>query len=548
MHHAGCSSTVTRWRLLDTGVLTGAENMALDDVILECHADGKSPNTLRFLQFSPPTALVGYHQSVEQEIRVDFCRRNGVDINRRITGGGAILFTPTCLGWELYAEKSAPGIHDLRLDLDRLARRICSATVRGLKRLGVDAEFRPKNDIEVGGRKISGTGGTERGASFMYQGTLLVDFDVELMLRTLRIPIEKLKDKEVESVKRRVTCLKWELGYVPPLPDIKAAIRAGFEEVFGVEFEPGGLTPAESALFRERLPYFQSDEWVHLVRRPPNTGGMVSAMRKLPGGLVRVSLAVDLVGKFIVSSFITGDFQVFPQRAIMDLEARLKDTPLDDGAVRTRVRDFFKETGARIFGVTPDQLTDVVLEALKKSALTRYGVSLDESNHIMTVNFMPDELDSQCFDFVLLPYCAKLVDCAYRRTEGCAVCGECTIGPVYSLAQELGLPVRTIQNYEHLIETIEEFAARGHRGYVGSCCEGFYTKHHDDFVATGMPALLIDIDDSTCYELGEEQEAYVGNFEGQTTLKTDLIERVLRVLHERGLLKGSVSQDARARV
>ncbi|MCK4483855.1 MAG: lipoate--protein ligase family protein, partial [Candidatus Thorarchaeota archaeon] len=60
---------MTEWRLLDTGVLTGAQNMALDDVILECRSENKTPNTVRFLQFDPPTALVGYHQSIEQEIR-----------------------------------------------------------------------------------------------------------------------------------------------------------------------------------------------------------------------------------------------------------------------------------------------------------------------------------------------------------------------------------------------------------------------------------------------------------------------------------------------
>ena len=72
----------------------------------------------------------------------------------------------------------------------------------------------------------------------MYQGTLLIDFDVDLMLRSLRIPLEKLKDKEVDSVKERVTCLKWELGYVPPLDEIKSAMVAGFEEVLDIEFEP----------------------------------------------------------------------------------------------------------------------------------------------------------------------------------------------------------------------------------------------------------------------------------------------------------------------
>ncbi len=62
------------WRLLDTGDRGAAENMALDAVLLEGKERGLIPNTLHFLQFSPPAALVGYHQSIAQEIRLDYCQ------------------------------------------------------------------------------------------------------------------------------------------------------------------------------------------------------------------------------------------------------------------------------------------------------------------------------------------------------------------------------------------------------------------------------------------------------------------------------------------
>ncbi|MFW9978843.1 MAG: DUF116 domain-containing protein [Candidatus Thorarchaeota archaeon] len=536
---------MTKWRLLDTGVLTGAENMALDDALLECRSNGLTKNTLRILQFSSATVLVGFHQSIAQEVRVDYCKRHDIDYNRRITGGGAILFTPTCLGWELIADKKAPGINELRYDLDKLARLSCAGTVAGLKKLGLEAEFRPKNDIEINGRKISGTGGTERGGAFLYQGTLLIDFDVDLMLRTLRIPIEKLADKEIETVKERVTCLKWELGYVPPLDEIKQAIVDGFQEVLQVEFEKEVLTPVEKEVFTELLPEFQSEEWIDMVKPPMNHVGQVTAVRKTPGGLIRVSISLNVTGNFITSSFITGDFQIFPQRAIMDLEAKLKNIAADEESIRKNILGFFEETDTRMFGVNPEELVQLFLEATTKTAFSKIGISLQDSNHLMTVNFRPDEVLCQDFDYILLPYCAKLIECEYRRTEGCSECGACTIGSIYELANELGIPVRTIQNFEHLLETIDEFKQMGARGYVGSCCEGFYNKHHRDFLGTGVPGLLIDVDDSTCYELGEQQEAYIGQFEGQTILKLDLLSRVLKALQKQGRLEGKASYDAR---
>ncbi|RLJ01267.1 MAG: lipoate--protein ligase family protein, partial [Candidatus Aenigmatarchaeota archaeon] len=66
--------------------------MALDEAILEARSRGLIPNTLRFLQFSPHCVLVGYHQTVSQEVRVDYCRAQGIEINRRITGGGALYW------------------------------------------------------------------------------------------------------------------------------------------------------------------------------------------------------------------------------------------------------------------------------------------------------------------------------------------------------------------------------------------------------------------------------------------------------------------------
>ena len=55
-----------------------AENMALDDVVLMARGRDAAPFTLRFLQFPPRCTLVGYHQVVEQEIRISYCREHSM--------------------------------------------------------------------------------------------------------------------------------------------------------------------------------------------------------------------------------------------------------------------------------------------------------------------------------------------------------------------------------------------------------------------------------------------------------------------------------------
>ena len=147
---------MSQWSILDTGIRTAAENTTLDDVILKCRNRNQIPNTIRFLQYKPNAVLVGFHQSVEQEARIEYCKKNNIDINRRITGGGTIYFDEPQIGWEVIANRNNRLIPK---NIDGLYEKICNCTVRGLRKLGVNASFRPKNDIEVNGHVLVQRGG-----------------------------------------------------------------------------------------------------------------------------------------------------------------------------------------------------------------------------------------------------------------------------------------------------------------------------------------------------------------------------------------------------
>ena len=258
------------------------------------------------------------------------------------------------------------------------------------------------------------------------------------------------------------------------------------------------------------------------------------AVTKTPGGLVRVSLALDRTARVIKSALITGDFFVFPSRAILDLEACLKGALCDESEVQRIVQDFFDTREARIPGVNPRDLIELIFEAVRKTEFESYGVSLNEANHIYTVNGSAETLFNKAFDVLLLPYCAKLSSCEYRNRDGCTKCGRCSIGNAYELAEETGLTPITILNFEHLMDTLKMLQQNGVRGYVGCCCEGFYCKHQNDLEAIPLPGILIDIDDQTCYDLGKEREALEGTFESQTELKIDLLTKIIENNPKRG--------------
>jgi lipoate-protein ligase A len=223
---------------------------------------------------------------------------------------------------------------------------------------------------------------------------------------------------------------------------------------------------------------------------------------------------------------ITGDFFAYPSRTIFDLESRLKDTTADLENIKKIVFDFFNEKQPQIPGVTPEDFLKVIDNALKKVEYSEYGIDLANANNIHTVK--KEFKDIKNCTVMLLPYCAKLRDCEYRQQKECTKCGECSVGDAYELAEQSGLEPITIINYEDLEETLKALKARGVTGFVGSCCEEFYLKHQKDFERLGVPGILVDIDNNTCYDLGEEQAAYVGKFENQTHLKLDLIKKIMK--------------------
>ncbi|MFN2348054.1 MAG: biotin/lipoate A/B protein ligase family protein [Thioalkalivibrio sp.] len=347
-------------RVLDTGLRRAAENMALNRALLKSHQAGTSPHTLRFLRFEP-SALLGFHQDVEQELRTDYCAEHGIDIQRRITGGGAIYLDQTQIGWELYLDKAFLGT----ADMGAIARRICEAAAEGISALGVDARYRPRNDIEVDGRKVSGTGGAFDGDSIMYQGTLLIDFDVERMLRVLRIPAEKLSDKAIESARDRVANLKDLLGELPSFEVVQKSLAQSFARAFDVQLEwADAMNAAEEGAFKEALADIDTPEWIYQHNRPSTDADLREAITRSQGGTMRVGVAVDPSRDQLKQVWITGDFFVKPQRLVVDLEGALRNTPIE--ALEANVKGFFETHPAEMLMLTPEDFTTAIRAALER--------------------------------------------------------------------------------------------------------------------------------------------------------------------------------------
>ena len=183
-------------RVLETGYNNAAFNMAIDEALIENIGDVP---ILRIYGWSPGAVSIGYFQSIQEEVDLEKCSKIGVDVVRRLTGGGAVL-------------------HEFELTYSFITKQypqnimesyswICEAIVASINRLGFDANFIPLNDIVVKGKKVSGSAQTRRKGVLLQHGTVLLGVDVDKMFCVLKVPSEKLKDKIIKDVKERVTSL-----------------------------------------------------------------------------------------------------------------------------------------------------------------------------------------------------------------------------------------------------------------------------------------------------------------------------------------------------
>ncbi len=517
------------WGFLDTEYLNAAENIALDETLLELRSAGKIVNTFRLLQFQPRCILVGYHQCVESEVRLNYCFEREIQVNRRITGGGAIFFQPEHIGWEIIAGK--PSLN-MKTNTEEMSRFLSRGLVDALRSLGIDAEFRPRNDVEVEGRKISGMGGTEMENAFLFQGTLLTTCDLQAMLHALRIPIKKLSDKEIESVHDRITTMEWELGQLPDLSRVKKALIDAFSKALCANFVQRDLSDLELSLLSEKLPRFHSPEWIFRERRPLDKVNEMHASRKTPGGIVHIALTIDR--GLIENILITGDFFAYPRRAITDLEASLKFTPARAESIREIVAAFLKDNDVQLPGIDVDALMKVFSETLEKTTYTDLGLDRGEVNDIYIVNTSLRGALEKGFDTILVPYCCKSLSCGFRNHVECGICGGCDASPLYELGSQQGLRVLTIIDYEHLKEVLSKLDEWGSKGYLGACCEAWYEKHHLDLEMFKTSGVLVEIDSNSCYDLGMEKIAHQGKYENQTNLDLDVMVKILCISQSMG--------------
>ncbi len=358
-------------RLLDMGVVSPLRSQSIYHGVTESmQPDGDIAFSI--MRPAKPYVSVGYFQETEREVDLAYCESRRMPVYRRHVGGGAVLLDSNQLFFHVMVPVARAG--ELGLP-ERLADRfafLARPPILAYQRLGVEAAFRPINDIQVRGRKIGGTGVGEIGGGLVFAGSMMLDFDTDLMVKVLRIPDDKMRDKVLASLDQYMTTLTKELGAKPEVADVAEALITAFEEAFGLELVPAALTPDEIAAVERWDSILTDAEWLHQVRLKGQEGRTVKisegirvlqAERKAPGGMLRLTLRT--VDGRIQEMLLSGDFPASPQDALNGLSQAFLDTPLDRAELRVRLHAALAASPLDLAGVEESDL-NLLLEQVTR--------------------------------------------------------------------------------------------------------------------------------------------------------------------------------------
>ena len=161
--------------------------------------------------------VIGKYQNTLAEIDLPFVEQAGIQVVRRLSGGGAVYHDRGNLNFSFITDAGDTETLDMKL--------FCAPVVRTLAALGVRAEVNGRNDLTIEGRKFSGNAQYLRGGRILHHGTLLFDSDLSVVTRALRVDEEKIRAKGLRSVRSRVTNIRPHLREDISLAEFRALLQ-----------------------------------------------------------------------------------------------------------------------------------------------------------------------------------------------------------------------------------------------------------------------------------------------------------------------------------
>lgn len=288
-------------------------NMAFDEYCLESLPIDEP---VFFLWQNRPAVIVGYNQEVNTEVNLDYLKEKGIDLVRRVTGGGTVYHDLENLNYTIVGRSE---------DLERDYPEYAALMMKALQALGVPATLSGRNDILVDGKKVSGFAKRACKNRLMVHGTLMYNVDVDVLTHVLNPSTTKLQSKGIASVRSRVTNL---CNYLPELSDIHA-FKNRLEVILSNNYSDAEYKLSEADLAHiQQLTDEKFATWEWNYGRSPKATLVHSA--RLACGTVEIHLT--LAENRIASCRFGGDF--LGNLPASDVEKALTGIPYEINEIR----------------------------------------------------------------------------------------------------------------------------------------------------------------------------------------------------------------------
>jgi lipoate---protein ligase len=322
--------------------------------------EGQGQGTLLVNTFCEDSFTVGILEDPEKSLHLDFCREKGIVVRRRQNPGGAVFGAKGSVMNCLYLDLSQPWVPFKSIG-EAFPRFIPDMAAAVSDLFGIEARYRPVNDVEVGDRKLVATSARlENNILTLRSLVNIAPTDRATMSRALVARPEKFQDKKVKDAGSRFTCLEEEAGRPIRQQEVRALATETVNRVFEgrLELSPGGLSSLEQTYLDQYQARYTSDEWFYAnserlrFRNIPQDAKKAEAYHKAPAGLIGITLLAR--GNTIHDLILTADFHPSPYTVLSDMEAALMGRELSLQNLMPAIAKIYNDEKVEIPGTDLD--------------------------------------------------------------------------------------------------------------------------------------------------------------------------------------------------
>lgn len=295
-------------------------NLALEEYALR---NFSAQEDYLLFYINEPSIIIGRNQNTLEEINLKYVEANNIHVVRRVSGGGAVYHDFGNLNFSFITNHDIQSLNNFK--------KFTAPVIKVLNDLGLNAELKGRNDIEVNDKKISGTAQFSTGKRMVSHGTLLLDTDLGEVVNALNVKMSKIQSKGHKSVRSRVTNISEFLKEPMPIESFRQLLLEGLYEE-SEAFERYHLTSDEwKAVYQLKEEKYDTWDWNY--GRSPKFN--IQRSKRFSVGEIDLRIFVE---KGHIKDFkIFGDF--FGKEPVEKLEELLTGVRYEETNLREILKD-----------------------------------------------------------------------------------------------------------------------------------------------------------------------------------------------------------------